>query len=556
MMATNANASTVKSLAQGGVPRILVVDDEAHLRELLEITLIKMGLDVDSAESLTVARQLLSKHDYALVLTDMRLPDGSGIELVQEVATRYKQTPVAVITAFGSADNAVLALKAGAFDYVSKPVALDQLRKLVRSALQINQVPADRDIDTVTTVDATVTSFLLGSSLAIQQVRGQIMRLARSMAPVIISGESGTGKELAAREIHRHSARENKPFIAVNCGAIPENLMEAEFFGYRKGAFTGAVDDREGFFQAANGGTLMLDEVADLPLAMQVKLLRAIQERRVRKVGATNEEPVDVRIISATHQNLAERVEAGKFRQDLFYRLNVIELHLPPLRERREDVAELSEAILRRFSDQAAPASLLPESLQALIAYDFPGNVRELENILERALAFANHGHIEVADLALRHQYSASRANHATDSPAELPITFTVAQAEQTLHSITAEPTQLDHPLRRASDVSTVAPHHASAVADMMPSLAQSDIGHPSLSGSGELGAVGADRLKLPNLPCSMPDFLEAIERELIRRALQQTKNNRTQAAELLGVSFRHLRYQIQKLQILDVESP
>ncbi len=259
-----------------GSARILVIDDEAHLRELLEITLIKMGLEVDSAESLEAARRYLNKHSYSLILTDMRLPDGSGLEMVEEVNVRYKNTPIAVITAFGSTDNAVVALKAGAFDYVSKPVALDQLRKLVRSALQIQNVKPVEEVAIVATKPSS-PSFLIGQSSEIQQVRSQISRLARSMAPVIVTGESGSGKELAAREIHRNSPRAGKAFVAVNCGAIPEMLMEAEFFGYRKGAFTGANDDRDGFFQAANGGTLMLDEVADLPLAMQVKLLRAIQ---------------------------------------------------------------------------------------------------------------------------------------------------------------------------------------------------------------------------------------------------------------------------------------
>ncbi len=289
-------------------PRILIVDDEADLRELLDITFIKMGLDVDCAANLGEARALLARNAYAMVLTDMRLPDGLGIELVREVAAAYRNTPIAVITAFGSADNAVAALKAGAFDYLSKPVALDQLRLMVQSALKLT--PAASAAAPAPAAGPALR--LLGESDAMRHVRAQIVRLARSMAPVAITGESGSGKELAARDIHAQSARADKPFIAVNCGAIPEALMEAEFFGYRKGAFTGAADDRDGFFQAANGGTLMLDEVADLPLAMQVKLLRAIQERRVRKVGSTVEEPVDVRLISATHQNLAACVEAGQ----------------------------------------------------------------------------------------------------------------------------------------------------------------------------------------------------------------------------------------------------
>ncbi|MEO7030979.1 MAG: sigma-54 dependent transcriptional regulator, partial [Herbaspirillum sp.] len=381
-------------------PRVLVVDDEADLRELLEITLVRMGLDVDSAGSLEHARQYLAQTSYALVLTDMRLPDGLGIELVAEVSQRSKDTPIAVITAFGSADNAVAALKAGAFDYLSKPVALDQLRRMVQSALRVNQM--QQAVGPTTNARGSTKLGLIGHSQPMQLVCDQIQRVALSMAPVAISGESGTGKELAARDIHALGSRADKPFIAVNCGAIPEALMEAEFFGYRKGAFTGAADDRGGLFQAANGGTLLLDEVADLPLVMQVKLLRAIQERRVRKVGATTEEPVDVRLISATHQNLDQCVAQGKFRQDLYYRLAVIELHLPPLRERQEDVELLANTILRRLSASEAMLTLTPGALQALRAYSFPGNVRELENILERAVAFADNGVIDVNDLVFR----------------------------------------------------------------------------------------------------------------------------------------------------------
>ncbi|MBR7799468.1 sigma-54-dependent transcriptional regulator [Undibacterium fentianense] len=477
--------------------RILVIDDEAHLRELLEITLIKMGLDVDTAESLEGARRFLSKHSYSLVLTDMRLPDGSGLEMVEEVNAQYRATPIAVITAFGSADNAVVALKAGAFDYVSKPVALDQLRKLVRSALQMQHVKPTEEVAIVSATPSS-PSFLIGQSSEIQHVRAQISRLARSMAPVIITGESGSGKELAAREIHRNSPRADKPFIAVNCGAIPEALMEAEFFGYRKGAFTGAVDDRDGFFQAANGGTLMLDEVADLPLAMQVKLLRAIQERRVRKVGATIEEAVDVRILSATHQNLEACVNEGKFRQDLYYRLNVIELVLPPLRQRLNDVSELANSILLKLGVPGYPVSLTESALSALQSYDFPGNVRELENILERAAAFANDGSIEVIDLGLRGSTRASVADK-----------FTSVSVEQ---------------IQQMESTDTVGLNKPASVL-------------------------------LPELPCSLPAFLEHIEREVIRAALLKTRNNRTQAAELLGVSFRQLRYSIQKLKIHDVEA-
>jgi len=476
-------------------PRVLVVDDEADLRELLEITLLKMGLDVDSTETLQHARQLFAEKDYQLVLTDMRLPDGLGLELVREVSASGKNIPIAVVTAFGSAENAVVALKAGAFDYVSKPVQLDQLRVLVQSALKVtDQAPA------AAPARGQQPSRLRGSSAAIQSLRAQIARLARSMAPIAINGESGSGKELAAREIHAQSTRADKPFIAVNCGAIPEALMEAEFFGYRKGAFTGAADERDGFFQAANGGTLMLDEVADLPLAMQVKLLRAIQERRVRKIGATNEEPVDVRIISATHKNLEKLVEAGQFRQDLFYRLNVIELRLAPLRERLDDLEELVDAILARLGSFEHKAVLAPGVLELLKSYPFPGNVRELENILERALAFSNDGVISAEDLALK---GASLPPPAPVPAAPAPPPPPAAEAPA------AEPAPASEP--------------------PMPPLPVFDV-----------------------LPSNLPAYLEAVERDILTRALAQTNYNRTQAAQLLGISFRQLRYQMQKLNIQD----
>jgi two-component system response regulator PilR (NtrC family) len=440
------------------VAQVLVVDDEPDIRELLEITLVRMGLGVQSVGSLAEAKERLKSERYDLCLTDMRLGDGEGLELVRHIAALGNDTPVAVITAYGSAENAVAALKAGAFDYVSKPVGLEQLRALVRSALSL----ADR------AEPPAKGQRLLGESAPLVQVRELIAKLARTQAPVYISGESGSGKELAARLIHENGARRERLFVPVNCGAIPETLMESEFFGYKKGAFTGAAEDREGFFQAANGGTLFLDDVAELPLAMQVKLLRTIQEKRVRKVGATQEDPVDVRIICATHQKLAALVAAGRFRQDLFYRINVIELAMPPLRECREDVPVIAEAILGRLAaaSGAAPAKLTPEALAALGRYDFPGNIRELENILERAVALSAGGEIGIDDLRL------------TPAAAEV---------------------------------------------------------EPESEPSGAL-----------------PDYLDSLERKAILDALGKTGFNRTAAAKLLGITFRQLRYRMQRLGIRD----
>jgi two-component system response regulator PilR (NtrC family) len=465
--------------AERRLPAVLVVDDEADLRELLALTLGRLGLDVDTAESVGAARELLSRNRYALCLTDMRLPDGTGIDLVQQVAARG-DTPIAVITAFGSTENAVAALKAGAFDYLAKPVDLDQLRLLVRSALArppgAQPQPEGRAIDR-----------LRGSAPSMRQLRLMIERLAHSMAPVAIFGESGSGKELVARAIHDSSARRLLPFVAVNCGAIPEALMEAEFFGYRKGAFTGAERDRDGFFHAAAGGTLFLDEVAELPLSMQVKLLRAIQERRVRKVGSTSEDPVDVRILSATHQDLARLVAAGRFRQDLYYRLNVIEIHVPSLRDRATDIALLAEAILDRLAARSGGerARLSQDALQELQNYPFPGNVRELENVLERGVALAVDRELSPADLML---------------PA--------AEAPQ---------------------------HGGAAGADaVLPASATVDEAPVNLPDDG--------------IPPDLAAYLDAVEGNALRAALLKTGGNRTAAAQLLGITFRQFRYRLQRL--------
>ncbi len=372
---------------------VLVVDDEADIRELLELSLLRMGLGVEAVGTIAEAKQLLSTRTFGLCLTDMRLPDGQGLDLVRHIGSHCTDLPVAVITAFGSAENAVAALKSGAFDYLTKPLSLDQLRTLVKSALRLpsRAAPMAENMPT-----------LIGDSPAILQAKQIIARLARSLAPVYITGESGSGKELAARMIHASGPRADHPFVVVNCGAIPENLLESEFFGYRKGAFTGAESDRDGFFQAAHGGTLFLDEIAELPLAMQVKLLRSVQEKLVRKVGATAEDSVDLRIVCATHQNLAACVESGSFRQDLYYRVAVIELKMPSLRERREDIPVLMDSILGRQAQSSGKVlRLSPRALKALMGYDFPGNVRELENVLERAAALCSGDIIDTEDLQL-----------------------------------------------------------------------------------------------------------------------------------------------------------
>ena len=551
------DADSLRNIARGiSVPRVLVVDDEENLRELVELTLVGMGLDVDTAPDLASARELIAQRRYALCLTDMRMPDGNGLELVAQMAAEQPDTPIAVITAFGSADNAVAALKAGAFDYLSKPVAVDALRALVRSALNLpraedperrdERAARDRGADrqggavpegrgprgagavperpVAGTVAMRQASLMIGRSAAIDAVRASIARMTRSMAPVAITGESGSGKELAARLVHELGARAGGPFIAVNCGAIPENLMESEFFGYRKGAFTGADSDRAGFFTAASGGTLFLDEVADLPLPMQVKLLRAIQEKRVRRVGAVNEEAVDVRIISATHQDLARCVSDGRFRQDLYYRLNVIELRMPSLRERREDVPMLAESILARLAERnnGQPAPRLSSvTLSFLQRYDFPGNVRELENILERALAFSDGRTINVEDLGLR-PWSGDQV---------APV---LGGAGPGAASVDA-----DEAVEAVSPLAVRRPEPAVQAAGAVLSAVASD-------DDGSAVAL----LDQSGVPRSLPDYLDRLEREAIERALVKTGNNRTAAARELGITFRALRHRMQRLVI------
>ena len=476
--------------------RALIVDDEPDIRELLEITLGRMGLDTASAADLAYARTLLDEEDFDVCLTDMRLPDGNGIDLVRHIGSTCPGLPVAVITAHGSMDAAIEALKAGAFDFVSKPVDLAQLRSLVDQALKLEPMTGGPGggADTV----------LIGQSKAMLDLRRQIAKLARSQAPIYICGESGAGKEVVARMIHEQGPRASGPFVPVNCGAIPSELMESEFFGHRKGSFTGAMSDKEGLFQAAHGGTLFLDEVADLPLPMQVKLLRAIQEKAVRPVGSQQEQPIDVRLLSATHKDLARLVESGDFRQDLYYRINVIELRVPSLRERKGDIPLFAQSILARMGEEygGEPPRISDAAMAALEDYAFPGNVRELENILERAYTLCEDDCIEVADL---HFNPAARADTAAGAAAEETPPAPSASA----HATASAPECEDEELALATD-------------DDVP----------------------ADPLETG----SLEDYLESIERRKITEALEATRWNKTAAAKKLGITFRALRYRLKKL--------
>ena len=463
--------------------RTLIVDDEPDIRELLEITLGRMGIETRSAENLGEAVELLENEAFDLCLTDMQLPDGNGLQLVEHINEHLPQLPVAMITAFGSMDTAIAALKAGAFDYVQKPVDLEQLRRLVDTALRLPGSNAPG-------MDTGVN--LLGESPVMEMLRRQIHKLSRSQAPIYLSGESGSGKEVAARLIHGYGPRAEGPFVPVNCGAIPSELMESEFFGHVKGSFTGAVADKQGLFQAAAGGTLFLDEVADLPLSMQVKRLRAIQEKAVRPVGGQSEDVTDVRILSATHKDLAAEVAADNFRQDLYYRLNVIELRIPPLREHPEDIPDLARAALVRLADEyhAALPTVSDEAMAALEAHDFPGNVRELENVLERAFTLCEGDQIEPEDLQL--------------APATSPA------------------------LPRSGG-----PEDAGAEATPASAVAAGEDGEHELP-EGE----------------NLESYLEGIERSLIMRALDANRWNKTAAAKDLGITFRALRYKLKKLEL------
>ncbi|MCE4552995.1 sigma-54-dependent transcriptional regulator [Roseateles cellulosilyticus] len=474
-------------------PRLLVVDDEPDLRTLYELTLLREGYEIDSAGTVAEALAHLQARQYSAVITDMKLPDQTGLALLRWMDQAGRPEKAIVITAFGSAENAVEALKAGAYDYLTKPVDLRQFRLVVGSAL--GRQPAARAAEPASAppragAGPSTAQRLVGESPPIRAVRALIDKVGRSMAPVLVQGESGTGKELVARAIHDHGARAGQRFVAVNCGAIPENLLEAEFFGYRKGAFTGANEDREGFFQAADGGTLFLDEIGDLPLAMQSKLLRVIQERSVRPVGATAETPINVRIVSATHKDLAAEVAAGRFRQDLFYRLNVIQIRVPPLRERLEDLGLISARLLARIAQDAGvspPPQLTEAALQTLARYGFPGNVRELENLLHRALALAGGEWIDAGDLGLPDTLLDDNRCDSVLDALEVPMT----------------------------------------------------------------AAPVADGLSLPEqLPTDLAGYLDEVERAILLRALEQHRFNRTAAAASLGLSLRQIRYRMARLAI------
>ena len=451
---------------------ILIVDDEPDIRELLEITLSRMQLEPTAAANVNDAKEILSNQAIDLCLTDMRLPDGDGIELVSHIQEHFPSIPTAVITAHGNMDTAIKALKAGAFDFVSKPIDLKMLRKLIDGALKLNAISDNFKSNTAQ------ASNLIGESEEMQKLQNTIHKLARSQAPVYIHGESGVGKELVAKEIHLQGPRSNEPFIPVNCGAIPTELMESEFFGHVKGSFTGATHDKQGLFEAAQGGTLFLDEVAELPLHMQVKLLRAIQERAVRPIGKQEEISVDVRILSATHKNLSEEVDAGAFRQDLFYRINVIELSVPPLRDRITDLEPLTHFILEKISTNYDLPSMKIDisAITKLTEYPFPGNIRELENILERATTLCEGDTITQSDIQL-----------PTSSQAYSQIEEEPDEDENT--SITLPKEQLEY-------------------------------------------------------------YLEEKEKKAIVAALEKTRWNKTAAAKLLGISFRQLRYRLQKLDL------
>lgn len=475
-------------------PLALVVDDEEDLRTLMQMTLKHLGVGCVTAENVQHAKFQLSQHQFNLCLTDLNLPDGNGIDLVQHISQNYPHLPVAVISAYGNMDVAIAALKAGAFDFVSKPIQQIQLKSLLAHALSSN-------IDPISTLDLQIENqVLIGQSPVMQQLKNTLRKLARSQAPVYIYGESGTGKEVVARLIHQLSNRNQGRFVAVNCGAIPQELVESEFFGHKKGSFTGAHQDKVGLFQAADGGTLFLDEIADLPVSMQVKLLRAIQEKKIRPVGSDKEIDVDIRILSATHKDLTEMVQLGKFRQDLFFRIHVIDVRIPPLRERGEDISLLANHFLQQICQewQLPPLRLSSEAKAVLQQGQYEGNVRELRNVMERAVTLCE-GEIILAQ-------------HIQNLPRLTPLA-------------------------------------SSSASETVSSSAQAEMSAPSTP-SNALPDIAPQHLPQEGLE----DYLANIEKQLLTQALQLTHWNRTLAAKKLGMSFRSLRYRLKKFALDDTE--
>ena len=501
---------------------ILVVDDEPDLRTLYELTLLREGYRVETASNVQEARNHLRNQRFDAVITDMRLPDGFGMELLQDLREQQRRERCVVMTAYGSAENAVEALRAGAFDYLTKPVDLKQFRSVVASAIQgSGGVPAPRALrsggnqgragiapPSELQGSAPALDRLVGESEAMQNVKQRVLKVSRGMAPVLIHGESGTGKELVAQALHACSQRAGGPLVAVNCGAIPENLLEAEFFGARKGSYTGATQDRDGYFQAARGGTLFLDEIGDLPLAMQSKLLRAIQERSVRPLGSTQEETIDVRIVSATHRDLAADVQSGRFRQDLYYRLNVIEILIPPLRERREDLPALCTALLARIAHDSGmrPPSLTPHALEAIASHPLTGNVRELENLLHRAVALSDGEALQV-----------DWPSGGTDtSGSRMALALGQGRPPRT----EAQEAQARVPSERGSLAAAASHTHNPSAGNTVP------------------------------LPSDLQGWLDQQERDILVRALREASFNRTATAARLGISLRQIRYRIARLNI------
>jgi len=546
----------------------LVVDDEVDLCRLMQITLTKMGIKSDVAYTLSQARTFWQDNDYDFCLTDLKLPDGSGLELVKEISNS-SNIPIAVITAHGSMDLAIEALKLGAFDFVNKPLELPRLRQLVENALKVihqdNEVQATPECSPE---QKMLDSRLIGNSAVMHPLKNTILKLARSQAPVFLSGASGTGKEVVARLIHDLSPRRDGSFVPVNCGAIPSELMESEFFGHKKGSFTGAVADKQGLFQQANGGTLFLDEVADLPLAMQVKLLRAIQEKTVRAIGDTKEVPVDIRILSATHKDLSQLVQDGAFRQDLYYRINVIELKLPTLNARRDDIPVLADHFLAMISNDwqlESPPSLTMEACERLQRHDFAGNVRELRNLLERAVTLAETSYIDVSHLGLpdiepelvntQEQNHSSAIDNSEPPARNVENQIDVQSSNNTTAQVEQRATNL-HPYRTNTNHYPSMVQHSSASNDSSSTNVASTHDKESLLDSTAQQETAQDISCLQELfdgqlpPQGLEHYLQEQEKQLIITALKQTGWNKTQAAELLGTTFRSLRYRMKKLEI------